>query len=135
MKMNVINSKFKPVYFQMEKDRVNQMRIDKLNLDKRLNELKEINCEKIYYIEEEMSIVKTELAFIRNIQIEYYSKLLKKGSDIRGKGLIWIIETLWDLDYKIDKMQLPEMLDQRSQDFILEIATKDYEMAQLKTDY
>jgi len=111
------------------------MRIDKLNLDKRLNELKEINCEKIYYIEEEMSIVKTELAFIRNIQIEYYTKLLKKGLDIRGKGLIWIIETLWDLDYKIDKMQLPEMLDERSKDFILEIATKDYEMALLKTEY
>ena len=51
----------------MEKDRVNQMRVDKLNLDKRLNELKEINCEKIYYIEEEMSIVKTELSFIRSI--------------------------------------------------------------------
>ncbi|CDW87738.1 UNKNOWN [Stylonychia lemnae] len=119
----------------MEKDRVNQMRVDKLNLDKRLNELKEINCEKIYYIEEEMSIVKTELAFIRNIQIEYYSKLLKQGNDIRGKGLIWIIETLWDLEYKIDKLQLPEILDERSKDFILEIATKDYEMAQIKTEY
>ena len=33
----------------MEKDRVNQMRVDKLNLDKRLSELKEINSEKIYY--------------------------------------------------------------------------------------
>jgi hypothetical protein len=43
------------------------MRADKLNLDKRLNELKEINSEKIFYIEEEMQIVKTELAFIRNI--------------------------------------------------------------------
>jgi len=38
----------------MEKDRVNQMRADKLNLDKRLNELKDLNLEKIYYIEEEM---------------------------------------------------------------------------------
>ena len=87
----------------MEKDRVNQMRVDKLNLDKRLNELREINCEKIYYIEEEMSIVKTELSFIRNIQIEYYCKLLRTGTDIRGKGLIWIAETLQDLDYKITK--------------------------------
>lgn len=88
----------------MEKDRVNQMRADKLNLDKRLNELKEINCEKIYYIEEEMQIVKTELEFIRSIQIEYYTKLLRLGDDIRGKGLVWVIETLWDLGHTLDKM-------------------------------
>ena len=43
------------------------MRVDKLHLDKRLNELKEINSEKIYYLEEEMNIIKAELAFIRNI--------------------------------------------------------------------
>lgn len=43
------------------------MRADKLNLDKRLNELRELNSEKIYYIEEEMAIVKSELNFIRNI--------------------------------------------------------------------
>ena len=80
------------------------MRVDKLNLDKRLNELKDMNCEKIFYIEEEMSIVKTELSFIRSVQIEYYTKLLKRGNDIRGKGLIWIVETLWDLQFRPTKL-------------------------------
>jgi hypothetical protein len=51
----------------MEKDRQNQLRQDKLIMDKRLNELKDINCEKIYYLEEEMRLVKTELTFIKNI--------------------------------------------------------------------
>ena len=63
--------------------------------------MKDINCEKIYYLEEEMRLVKTELIFIKNIQREYYQRLLKKGDDIRGKGLIWIIETMWDLEFKV----------------------------------
>ncbi len=111
------------------------MRADKLNLDKRLNELKEINSEKIYYIEEEMQIVKTEVEFIRNIQIEYYTKLLRLGDDIRGKGLVWIIETLWDLEHTITKEALPDCLDERSKDFVLEVAEKDYQMSKVKLEF
>jgi hypothetical protein len=43
------------------------MRVDKLNMDKRLNELREINSVRIYYLEEEMNIVKSEIVFIKNI--------------------------------------------------------------------
>lgn len=85
-----------------------------------------MNSQKIYYLEEEIHIVKTELSFVRNIQIEYYLKLLKKGDDIRGKGLIWIIETMWDLGFKVDKTMLPLSMDDRSKEFILEIAKEDY---------
>lgn len=111
------------------------MRVDKLNFDKRLNELREVNTEKIYYIQEEMQIVKTELEFLRNIQIEYYSKLLRMGDDVRGKGLIWIVETLWDLEHKIDKSHLPEIFDERSKEFILELACKDSEMLAIKNEF
>jgi len=60
---------------------------------------------------------------------------LKKGDDIRGKGLVWIIETLWDLDHVVDRMQLPEALDEKSKDFILEIAKKDYSLGSLKSEF
>jgi hypothetical protein len=46
---------------------------------------------------------------------------LKKGDDIRGKGVIWIIETMWDLEFKVYKNILPEKIDERSKDFILEV--------------
>ena len=95
------------------------MKNDKINLDKRLNELKDMNSEKIFYFEEEMRLVKIELTFIKNIQREYYMTLLKKGDDIRGKGLIWVIETMWDIDLKVYRNMLPENIDERSKDFIL----------------
>jgi len=79
MKMNV-NAQ---LTLQMEKEKVNQLRVDKLNLDKKLNQMRELNSEKIYYLEEEMALVKSELAFIRNIQKEYYEGLLLEGTDIR----------------------------------------------------
>jgi hypothetical protein len=87
------------------------MKNDKINLDKRLNELKELNSEKIFYFEEELHLVKTELTFIKNIQKEYYMSLLKKGDDLRGKGLIWIIQTMWDINFKVLKVMLPESMD------------------------
>lgn len=119
----------------MEKDKVNQLRVDKQNLDKKLNELKEINLEKIYYLEEEMNIIKTEINFIRNIQREYYTKLLKVGNDVRGKGLVWIIETMWDLDFKVDENMLPDKIDSRSKKFIMDISDKDYKLMKLKNEY
>jgi hypothetical protein len=74
-----------------------------------------------------MRLVKTELTFIKNIQKEYYIKLLKQGDDIRGKGLIWIIQTMWDIDFKVTKQMFPDMMDELSKDFLLDLATKDYE--------
>ena len=111
------------------------MRQDKLVLDKKLNEMKDINCEKIYYLEEEMSLVKTELIFIKNIQREYYQRLLKRGDDIRGKGLIWIIETMWDLEFKVYSQMLPDCMDKRSKEFLLDIANRDFELIKLKKEY
>jgi hypothetical protein len=43
------------------------------------------------------------------------------GDDIRGKGVIWMIETMWDLEFKVYKNMLPEKIDERSKDFILEV--------------
>jgi hypothetical protein len=100
-----------------------------------LNELKDLNSEKIFYLEEEMRLVKTELTFIKNIQKEYYTKLLKQGDDIRGKGLIWIIQTMWDIDFKVTKQMFPDMMDELSKDFLLDLATKDYELMKMKKEY
>jgi hypothetical protein len=119
----------------MEKDRVNALRMEKMNTDRRLAEMKEINSEKIYYLEEEMDIVKTELIFIRNIQREYYSKLLKKGDDIRGKGLIWIIEQMWELEFKVYKNMFPDAMDELSKDYLLDISKKEYELNKEKHLY
>ena len=119
----------------MDKDKLTQIRVEQLELDKQLNQMKDINCEKIYYLEEEMRIVKTELTFLKNIMREYYLKLLKKGDDIRGKGLKWIIETMWDLDFKVYKTHLPDTMDEESKDFLLVLTTKDYELSKIKKEY
>jgi hypothetical protein len=46
---------------------------------------------------------------------------LKKGDDIRGKGLIWIIETMWELDFKVYPNMLPEGMDEKSKEFLLDV--------------
>lgn len=68
-----------------------------------------------------MSLVKTELTFIRNIQKEYYISLLGKGDDVRGKGLVWIIGTMWDLRLKVHKTMFTPHMDELSKDFLLQV--------------
>mmetsp|Transcript_34922 Transcript_34922/g.26067 ORF Transcript_34922/g.26067 Transcript_34922/m.26067 type:complete len:89 (-) Transcript_34922:127-393(-) len=85
-------------------------------------ELKDQNQEKIFYFEEEMRLVKTELDFLKNIQREYYTQILKQGDDIRGKGIIWVIEAMWDIGLKVYRTMLPENIDEKSKDFIIELA-------------
>jgi len=61
-------------------------------------------------------------------------KLLKEGSDTRGKGLIWIIQCLQDLEVIIQKEMMPDFIDNDSKDFIMSLAQKDYQLGQLRLD-
>lgn len=79
-----------------------------------------------------MHLVKTESTFIRNIQREYYVSLLSQGDDIRGKGLTWIIQTMWSIEFKVYKSMLPSQMDEKSKDFLLEVATIDYQLNKIK---
>jgi hypothetical protein len=45
---------------------------------------------------------------------------------MRGKGSIWIIETLWDIDFKLYDNHLPD-IDKASKAFLMKLAAKDYE--------
>lgn len=62
-------------------------------------EKKEENSEKIFYIEKELALKKNELQFLRNIQKQYYVEVLRDAEDNRGRGAIWTIEALWDIDF------------------------------------
>mmetsp|Transcript_2199 Transcript_2199/g.2144 ORF Transcript_2199/g.2144 Transcript_2199/m.2144 type:complete len:120 (+) Transcript_2199:1180-1539(+) len=98
-------------------------------------ELKDQNQEKIFYLEEEMRLVKTELDFLKNIQREYFTSILSRGDDIRGKGIVWVIEAMWDIGLKVYRSMLPQDIDEKSKDFIIELAKLDYDVSKTKKDY
>jgi hypothetical protein len=54
--------------------------------NKLINEHKmqiKINKEKIHYYDEELKLIKNQLSFVKNVQKEYFTKLLNKGTDCR----------------------------------------------------
>lgn len=106
---------------QVEKEKVANLKSEKLDVDKNLNEQKSVNNKKIFYLEEQMALVKTQWIFIKNIQKEYYMNLLKKGDDCRGKGIVWIIKQMWDLELRVYKTMLPDCLDEASKQFLIDV--------------
>ena len=85
------------------------MRADKVGMEKRLMEMKDLNQEKMRYLEGELGIIRSEIGFLRNVQKKYYTELLKDGKDIRGKGIVWIVGTIWEIDLKVYKSMLPDI--------------------------
>ncbi|CDW89407.1 UNKNOWN [Stylonychia lemnae] len=120
--------------FGTEKDHIQKLREERLNKENSVNKLREINTERIYYVEQEMEIINTQMKFIKNVQKEHYLKLLKDGKDTRGKGLIWIVECLKDLDIIILKEMMPSFIDESSKEFIMTLAMRDYQLGKLRLE-
>eukprot|EP00347_Sterkiella_histriomuscorum_P020017 403339420 len=118
--------------FSTEQEHVTKMREERQLKEIYLVKMREQNNERIYYVEQELEIINQQLKFIKNIQKDHYLKLLKEGKDTRAKGLIWIIECLKELDIVILKDMMPGFIDQASNDFIMQLAYKDYQLSQLR---
>lgn len=42
---------------------------------------------------------------------------------------------MWDLEFKVYSQMLPDCMDKRSKEFLLDIANRDFELIKLKKEY
>ena len=109
-------------------------------LKKELNEeMKKLNKIKDE-INEELEICKNEISYMKLVYINlvknqrnYYLDLLKKGYDVRGEGLVWVVKRLLEIQAKLEYHHFPKFLDHNQIKYIIEIANLSLEETQLKT--
>ncbi|CDW87455.1 UNKNOWN [Stylonychia lemnae] len=113
-----------------EKEQMEKMKDERRKKEMAIHKARDKNNERIYYVDQEIEVIKTQLQFILNVQKEYYLRLLREGQDTRQKGLVWIIQCLQcELEVPvIFKDQMPNILDERSKQFIIDLAKKDYKL-------
>ena len=104
--------------------------------DEQINELTRFKEE----ISEELDIIKNEIAYMKLVYINlvksqrnYYLDLLKKGYDVRGEGLIWVVKRLLEIQTKLEYHHFPKFLDNNQIKYIIEMANISLEEIQLKT--
>ena len=123
------------IKYESEQDQKKQEMIRK-ELEEEIKELKEEKKE----INEELEICKNEIAYMKLVYIHlvknqrnYYLDLLKKGYDVRGEGLIWVVKRLLEIQTKLEYHHFPKFLDNSQIEYIIEMANLSLEEIQLKT--
>lgn len=84
--------------------------------------IRENNSVQITFLEKQMEILRTEFNFLQTTQRQYYSKLLKEGTDCRGKGLWWIVKELFKVGVTIDITNFPEVIDEENAQYLKSVA-------------
>lgn len=67
------------VQLTVDNEIIEKAKAERKNKENAINKARDQNQERIYYVEQEMEIMKTQLQFIINIQKEHYLRLLKEG--------------------------------------------------------
>ena len=123
------------IKYESEQDQKKQEMIRK-ELEEEIKELKEEKKE----INEELEICKNEISYMKLVYIQlvknqrkYYLDLLKKGYDVRGEGLIWVVKRLLEIQTKLEYHHFPKFLDNNQIKYIIEMANLSLEEIQLKT--
>ena len=130
-KMNILQK----IKYESEQDQKKQEILRK-ELDEEVKELTDIKEE----INEELEICKNEIAYMKLVYINlvknqriYYLDLLKKGYDVRGEGLLWVVKRLLEIQTKLEYHHFPKFLDNRHIKYLIEMANLSLEEIQLKT--
>ena len=123
------------IKYESEQDQKKQEIIRK-ECDEEVKELTRLKEE----INEELDICKNEIAYMKLVYINlvksqrnYYLDLLKKGYDVRGEGLIWVVKRLLEIQTKLEYHHFPKFLDNNQIKYIIEMANLSLEEIQLKT--
>ena len=94
---------------------------EKINLE---NEIKIINNEIIYYKQ-----VNDEL--LREYKF-YFMDILKKGTDIRKDGLLWVVKNLIELQINLEYQHFPKYLTHEQIDYLKNLAYISLEENELR---
>ncbi len=80
--------------------------------------------EKISKINEEINLLKTKYNNNKKELINHYHQLLFEGIDTREEGLIWVIQSIWDLNEDVNMKFIPNFLDEKAIEYLFIIANK-----------
>lgn len=128
-------NRLQTIKYESDKDQKKQEMLRE-QLNKEMKELSKIKEN----INEELDIFKNEIAYMKLVYINlvksqriYYLDLLKKGYDVRGEGLIWVVKRLLEIQTKLEYHHFPKFLDNNHIKYIIEMANLSLEETQLKT--
>ena len=107
------------------KDNYNIIKVDLMAF---IDEIKK----KIEIITKEINKYKYIFNELKDQQIKYYLRKLKKGEDTRKEGLIWIILKLKELKANIEPILFPEYLDEEQVEYLIKISNLIFESNQLR---
>lgn len=105
-------------------DLENNLRNYKSNYEKKILELADvIKQNKVTILAKEKEIKQSKFIFNHLIKEQkiYYLDILKKGIDVRGEGLIWLVKRLIELNTVMEYSMFPRFLDHNHIDYLLKV--------------
>ncbi len=110
--------------------------LDKLKLEYK-DKFKDINKQE-KDLEEKIKIISKELNYYKQVNDElvrehrtYYMSLLKKGTDSRKDGLVWIVKNLLELQVNLEYQHFPKFLTHEHIDYLIKLAHLLLEQSEL----
>jgi len=127
----------------IKKNRINYLNSEILKKQKELKKeyiekFKEIN-DRIIVLEKDLKIINDELSYYKHINDEllrecktYYLDILKKGTDIRKDGLLWVVKNLIEIQVNLEYQHFPKHFTHEQIDFLKNLAFINLEENELK---
>ena len=105
---------------KIKKEKKEKIEREKEDLISKIEIIKKDVIEKENEYKEKKMLLKEK---IKNLSYSYHKKLYE-GLDIRNEGLVWIIKAIWNLGENIQMSFFPKFLDEKSIDYLFNIAHK-----------
>ena len=129
--MNFIkNTKLNAINVELKKN------IGKLDSEYKYK-FKEVNKQK-KDMEEQIQIINNELNYYKQVNEElirehrtYYMNILKKGTDYRKEGLVWVVKNLLELQINLEYQHFPKYLTHEHIDYLIKLANLILEQNEL----
>ena len=129
--MNFIkNTKLNTINLELKKN------VEKLDSDYK-GKFKDVNKQK-KDMEEQIQIINNELNYYKQVNEElirehrtYYMNILKKGTDYRKEGLVWIVKNLLELQINLEYQHFPKYLTHEHIDYLIKLANLLLEQSEL----
>ncbi|CAD8142669.1 unnamed protein product [Paramecium octaurelia] len=92
------------------------------------------NKKTLEQIDQDIHIKKKENKSLQKCLVSFYFQVLKNGQDVRTTGIAWVISKLNSLNEKCHYSSLPDYLDQKAKEYLLQKATMLSDIEQLEKE-
>ena len=139
---NNLNAHLKTMEY-IKNNRISSLNTEMIQKQKKLRtdyieHFKFLNNEKDILIKE-IKIISNELGYYKHVNDEilreyknYYMDILKKGTDLRKDGLLWVVKNLIELKINLEYQHFPKYLTHEQIDYLKKLAFINLEENELK---